>query len=162
VGNREDAEDLASEVFLKASRHLEAGRAEASIASWLYTVARTVLADHWRRYYRQPAPLYLENLDALATAPEKGPANSRPESEHMVAGILEALPPRYRQVLELRFLRGCSVEEAAREMQTTAGNVKVLQHRALARAAGLFEMSEPQAEKRELVGCGCGSEEGRD
>src|SRR5919205_832213 len=51
VGNREDAEDLTSEVFLKASRQLDSSRLEASVAKWLFTVARTVLADHWRRYY---------------------------------------------------------------------------------------------------------------
>jgi len=57
VGNREDAEDLTSETFLKASRQLDVGRSQASIASWLFTVARTVLADHWRKYYRYGALL---------------------------------------------------------------------------------------------------------
>lgn len=51
-----------------------------------------------------------------------------------MAEILDALPERYRQVLQLRFLNGLSVRETAQALGITSGNVKVLQHRALARA----------------------------
>lgn len=46
VGNRENAEDLTSRVFLKASRQPDSGCSERSMANRLFTVARTVLADH--------------------------------------------------------------------------------------------------------------------
>jgi RNA polymerase sigma-70 factor (ECF subfamily) len=49
--------------------------------------------------------------------------------------ILALLPDRFRQVLELRFLRGYSVAEAAREMGVSNSNAKVLQYRALRKAA---------------------------
>ena len=48
VGNREDAEDLTSQVFLKAIRWLADGRDMISIRSWLYRTARSVLGDYWR------------------------------------------------------------------------------------------------------------------
>src|SRR5215469_1514845 len=48
VGNREEAEDLSSQVFVKALRGLDRGRDLQSIQSWLFQVARTVVADHWR------------------------------------------------------------------------------------------------------------------
>src|SRR5581483_2297862 len=45
LGNQEEAEDLTSEVFLKAVRQLEPQRDDASVQAWLYQVARTTLAD---------------------------------------------------------------------------------------------------------------------
>lgn len=143
VGNREDAEDLTSQVFVKAAHQLDGSRSSASVASWLFTVARTVLADHWRRFYRSPAQL---TLDELVVADRPHDENAQPEQTHselLVEAVLRSLPPRYRRTLELRFLHGYSVDEAAAEMNVTSGNLKILQHRALAKAAalGLPEMS---------------------
>ena len=55
------------------------------------------------------------------------------------AKILALLPERPRQLLELRFLRGYSVREAADEMGMTETNVKVTQYRALRKAAQIAE-----------------------
>jgi RNA polymerase sigma-70 factor (ECF subfamily) len=137
VGNREDAEDLTSQVFVKAFRQLDVAREERSVASWLFTVARTVLADHWRDEYRHgPVAELSENLIERVNA-QDGLDDS--DKIHRVASLLARLSPRYRSVLELRFLRGYSVEETARELGMTASNVKVTQHRALAKAASLTE-----------------------
>jgi RNA polymerase sigma-70 factor (ECF subfamily) len=57
----------------------------------------------------------------------------------LVDDTLTALPDRYRAGLELRFLRGYSIKETATELGITPENAKVLQHRALARAAELLE-----------------------
>src|ERR1700757_4188473 len=48
VGNREAAEDLTSEVFVKAVTHLDVARDERSIVAWLYRVARNATNDYWR------------------------------------------------------------------------------------------------------------------
>lgn len=139
LGNREDAEDLTSEVFLKAARQLDSGRAEASVAHWLFTVARTVLADHWRRYYRTGAVVPLDDMRPGSIL--EGDDKTAPSSaaERLVSDLLAALPERYRQVLELRFLKGYSVQETATELDITPQNVKVIQHRALARAVQVGE-----------------------
>src|ERR671924_2402054 len=54
VGNREAAEDLTSQVFLKAVRWLAQDRSADSIRAWLYTVARSTIADYWRAQSQQP------------------------------------------------------------------------------------------------------------
>lgn len=138
VGNRQDAEDLTSEVFLKAARQLDSSRAEASVAQWLYTVARTVLADHWRRHYRAGAVLPLDEARA-GEIPGQASTVESIRNEEAVARVLSLLPDRYRVVLELRFLRGYSIGETALEMGVTPENVKVIQHRALAKAVQLTE-----------------------
>jgi DNA-directed RNA polymerase specialized sigma24 family protein len=56
---------------------------------------------------------------------------------HRAGAVLAQLPANYREVLELRFLRGYSVRETARAMNVTVTNAKVLQWRALRRAARL-------------------------
>jgi RNA polymerase sigma factor (sigma-70 family) len=142
LGNREDAEDLTSEVFLKATRQLDSRRAEASIAQWLFTVARTVLADHWRRYYRGGASIPLDDTRVEAVSHEENSATPTEQSERVVEEVLSALPDRYRVVLELRFLRGYSVQETAQELGITPENVKVIQHRALAKAVQMREAPE--------------------
>ncbi len=135
VGNREDAEDLTSQVFLKAVHNLDAEREEASIRSWLFHLARTTVADHWRQYYRGPTvPLQLMTPD---TTPQPVDAAQPDVASAKVAKLLTDLPENYRRVLQLRFLEGLSVRETAAEMGTTEGNVKVLQYRALRRAAEL-------------------------
>lgn len=137
VGNREDAEDLTGETFLKASRQLDVSRPDTSIAAWLFTVARTVLADHWRTYYRSGSRLPFDDLLDHPEASTEPPSMQRRESERRIEVILRSLPPQHRRVLELRFLHGCSVQEIAQALGTTSGNVKVLQHRALAWAVKL-------------------------
>ncbi len=134
VGSRQDTEDLTSEVFLKASRHLDPARAEGRIGSWLFTVARTTLADQWRRYYRTGAsfPLDETRVADTVTDTEHEPGD---DTEQLVTDILAVLPERYRQVLELRFLRGYSIQETAAKLALAPENVKVIQHRALAKAA---------------------------
>src|SRR4051812_23834029 len=108
LGNQEEAEDLTSEVFLKAVRQLEPERDEASVQSWLYQVARTTLADHWRRRSRAPEdPLgYLE-------LPDEGNSAAPPDqaAARLASWLLEKLPDRYREVLSLRFLHGYSIKE---------------------------------------------------
>src|SRR5258708_3596238 len=62
VRNREAAEDLTSHIFLKAVRSLDLERSTHSSAAWLFRVARTTMADHWRAYYRRAATHSLEAL----------------------------------------------------------------------------------------------------
>src|SRR5215475_12019055 len=70
VGNREEAEDLTSQVFLKAVRSLDRERSHASMRQWLFQVARTTIADYWRAWYGLPS----SSLEALLLAGWEGPA----------------------------------------------------------------------------------------
>lgn len=134
VGNREDAEDLSSQVFLKAVRHLDLARDAMTIRSWLFQLARTTLADYWREYYRAPKVSLFLVGDIAGQEEEEQVAEPHIAAETL-RQVLELLPDHYRLVLTLRFLEGLSIKEAAAEMGITEGNVKVLQLRALRRAA---------------------------
>jgi len=138
VGNREEAEDLTSQIFVKAVRGVDHERGIQSIQKWLFQVARTTIADYWRAYYR----ISTNSLEELLEAGWEGPADEEPaaatnQPAERVKRILQALPQHYREVLTCRFLLNLSIKETALSMGLTEANVKVLQFRALKRAADL-------------------------
>ena len=135
VGNRADAEDLTSQVFLSALPHLRAGASSSEAHGYLVATARTVLADHWRRRLGHPVTVIDENVDV-----PQGPVRQLSQ-DHLprIRRLLSRLPTNYRRILELRFLEQHSVREAAAVLGVSTANARVLQHRALRRAAELEE-----------------------
>ena len=137
VGNRPDAEDLTAQVFVRAVEQLDTTREPRQIAAWLYRVAQNAIADHWRAFYRLP----VIGVDHVAPGWEpaddvgRRPIEPDDRASARVQALLGTLPDRYRRVLELRFLQRLSVAETAESMGITNGNAKVLQYRALRRAA---------------------------
>jgi RNA polymerase sigma-70 factor (ECF subfamily) len=142
VGNRPDAEDLTAQVFLRAVEALDTTRDDAQIVSWLYRVSQNAIADHWRAFYRLPlvaadqvAPGWepADSAEPMATTADEPEADLPARSR--VTALLARLPENYRRVLELRFIERLSVAETAEQMGISRGNAKVLQYRALRRAA---------------------------
>ncbi|GAA1995700.1 sigma-70 family RNA polymerase sigma factor [Catenulispora subtropica] len=137
VGNRHDAEDLTSQVFLTALGPLRTTASVGEVRSYLLATARTVLATHWRSTLGHQVTVI--DVDAVDLEDFTGPGSderSGPTAEQ-IGTILSGLPERHRAILTLRFLRGYSIKAAAAELGVTVSNAKVLQHRALRRAAGL-------------------------
>ena len=155
VGNRPDAEDLTTEVFLAALRPLRLPASVGEVRAYLLATARTVLARYWARTLGQQVTSLTEDPEQVLTAPRRAsaaeataaagatgaagaadmPHQSPGRAPNQAHQILSALPDRYQQILQLRFLEGCTVAEAAEALGISATNAKVLQHRALRRAA---------------------------
>jgi RNA polymerase sigma-70 factor (ECF subfamily) len=137
VGNREAAEDITGDIFVKALAHLDLTRTEHSLVAWLYRVARTAVADYWRQDHgSQMLPLDAELADSIQ--PPAAPDVARQtDTAAQARALLDGLPENYRRVLSYRLLDGVTVAETARLMNLSEGNVRVLQHRALTRAAQL-------------------------
>jgi RNA polymerase sigma-70 factor, ECF subfamily len=145
IGNREEAEDLTSEIFLKAARNIDQERSWESMQQWLYLIARTTVADHWRTHYRLP----MSSLDELLDVGWEFPAIEKPiarsaSAADRVQRILQALPEQYREVLKCRFLLKLSIKDTALRMGISVANAKVLQFRALKRAANLEQAIKAQ------------------
>src|SRR6516162_4454670 len=100
VGNRPDAEDLTTEVFLAALGPLRVSASRKEVRAYLAATSRTVLAGYWRRRLG----IELTDIDpevVVKQVDDPGTASSAPTRAREV---LEALPDRHRRVLELRFL----------------------------------------------------------
>jgi RNA polymerase sigma factor (sigma-70 family) len=133
VGNAADAEDLAEDVLIRTLKTLRFPAPVHNVRAYLVKTAKTVLADHWRNHYAsQNVVLELEQL------PPQGPeGRSNSVASERAQRLLALMPEQFRRVLELRFLRGYSVREVAKEMRVTEANARVLQFRALRKAAQL-------------------------
>ena len=145
VGNRADAEDLTAEVFMTALRPLRVSASVGEVRAYLLAVARTALAAHWRRTLGQPVTtLDAETVEWVFADPGPAGGGAGPGSgsgaptsaaPEQAEAILAELPPRYQRILRLRFLEARTIREAAAELGVSVANAKVLQHRALRRAA---------------------------
>ena len=128
VGNRADAEDLTEEVFLRALVHLNRFRWRGSLLPWLLTIARNLVADHWRRRHREgewPAAPSTAT-DSLTEVVER-----RWQRAQLRAATAE-LTELQQQVIALRFAAGLSIAETAQVMGRSENAVKNLQHKAVA------------------------------
>jgi RNA polymerase sigma-70 factor (ECF subfamily) len=130
VGNRPDAEDLTTEVFLAVLRPLRLPASVGEVRAYLLATSRTVLARYWARTLGQPVTALGDDPGEVFSAPDLGS-----QAPQRAERILAALPERYRRVLQLRFLDACTVAETAKALGISVANAKVLQHRALRRAA---------------------------
>ena len=135
VGNRPDAEDLTTEVFMAALRPLRVSASVGEVRAYLRATARTVLAGYWRT--RMGREITTIDDDVPAEVAEESVANTTAVSRAHT--LLNRLPDRYRRILELRFLQGLSVNDSASDLGVSVANAKVLQHRALQMAAQLPE-----------------------
>jgi RNA polymerase sigma-70 factor (ECF subfamily) len=127
------ADDLAQEVWLAAAPQLStfAGD-EDNFRAWLFTIGRRRLIDHWRTSGRRPTvPLTGHDTAALA---EIYPSD-RLETVAAIAELTAGLTAEQAEVLLLRVVAGLSVDEVAAIMGKRPGAIRVLQHRAVRRAA---------------------------
>ncbi len=114
-------------------KQLDKYEGKQSIGSWLYQIVKTEIVNYWREKYKVNDNF----LQELFTHQEAMHETSK-ETFKKVEKILLELPANYAKVLELRYLKEYSLEDCAKEMNTSIGNIKVLQHRALKKAGGMI------------------------
>src|SRR5258708_17558413 len=138
VGDPTVAEDLTSTVFLKALRWLREDQSADSARGWLYATARTTIVDYWQAQ----SPYEIRSLGGLEEQllQSSDTAFAKEQVETRVQRLLSLLPERDRTILTLRYLQGYSAAEIAAALRTSAGHIRVLQLRALRRAAQLEPM----------------------
>jgi RNA polymerase sigma-70 factor (ECF subfamily) len=133
VNNRQVAEDLTSETFYQAIKDLRSYSGKSSFKNWLYGIAKYLILAFYREKYRKPIMELNENIAAPAEETDNDDANQKKNAD-LLQKILQLLPENYRNVLNLRFLKGYSILETAKTLGITEENAKVLQHRALKKA----------------------------
>lgn len=129
------AEELTSEVFLKAWQklHLYRPQADAKFSTWLYTVARNTIVD----FYRKQTATELSFEDLPETADLEGPELYREAGELETA--LAALSAEYEKVLRLRFVEGYPIAKVAQIMRKKEDNIRAISSRAVAKMRELLD-----------------------
>ena len=133
TGNQYDAEDLAEEVFMRVLEAIERFQwREAPFSAWLFRIAHNAVISQRRKDTARgrSAPL-TDGLAVDSAGPEELVETRLVLNEVMDAA--KKLPEAQRQVISFRFAAGLSVAETAAAMGKGEGNVKVIQHKAIAK-----------------------------
>ncbi len=125
--NQALAEDLTSEVFLKAFKHFAGFEQDRPFTCWIYTIARNHLLNYYRIAYREVG---LEAKVRLATD-DWTKINANIEVKRLIK-IIEQLDQYHREVLLLKFVDGLEIWEIAQVLAKDQGAVRTQLSRALA------------------------------
>lgn len=153
--NREDAEEIAQDSFLKAFRNLASFQGQSRFTTWLYTIVYTTAMTHLRKKRMEFISLDDEERPVDITAHQTGAEGTaslleRKIGKHYIGKAIERLLPDDASILTLFYLGEQSLEEIARVTGIAPGTVKVKLHRSRQRFRGHLESILKQ-EARELL-----------
>lgn len=132
INNRQDAEDLAANVFVAAYRNYAGfDPSRASAATWLYMICSSRL----KNYYR-------DRKDSVSLDDEDDPVDVSSdelvedavlleEQNEMLRRAVDSLPEKQRDVVKMKYFKNMSAADIAAELGTTAGNVRVILNRSM-------------------------------
>lgn len=133
VSNVRDAEDLTSEVFLKAWQYIKEGKNIKSVNAFLYAIARNKVIDHYRKNSKfKTVDLENDGIEKIKSN-EAHPNDGLDKKIAMdnINKFLNELKMEYKEALLLKYTDDFSIDEIAQILGKTKGNVRVLIHRAL-------------------------------
>lgn len=136
-----DVDDVVQDVFLRMHRGLGGLRAEDRFGPWIYSVARSAIADHRRALRRRPSAGGDVGADLRDDADDDAPEGTSSAAllAAYVAPLVATLPSPYREALTLTELEGMSQAEAAAMLGVPASTLKSRVQRGRARLRELVE-----------------------
>lgn len=139
VGQREDAEDLAQEVFLKAYRHIARFEGRSSFYTWVYSIAVNVVISHRRKLSarRRQSTVSLDAIggddrpfDVADDAATPDIVSQHHEVGERIEEAIARLEDEHRDIVVLRDIEGFNYEEIGEMLGLPQGTVKSRLHRA--------------------------------
>ncbi len=121
VENRDDAKDLAQEIFIKAFEHLPSFRRESSLKTWLYRIAMNHCINHVKKHSHE----FVEVNEFTGSVPPS--IQKRLEDEEQRAlfhRLVKRLPPKQKAILEMRVNEQLSYDEIARMSGRSVSTIK--------------------------------------
>jgi RNA polymerase sigma-70 factor (ECF subfamily) len=121
VENREDAMDLAQEVFIKAFEHLATFRRESSLKTWLYRIAMNHCINHVKKHSQE----FVEVTEYTGSVNSRvqDQLEDREQREHF-RRLVKLLPPKQKAILEMRINEQLSYEEIAKISGRSISTIK--------------------------------------
>ena len=140
LGSREDAEDVAMDVFVRVHRNAASFRGDSKLSTWLYRISVNLSLNHLRKRRRDRYLGFLslsEPAGKLAARAARAPESRRPDREleagersRVLNDALAALPDNQRAAIVLHKFEGLSQDDVASVLGVTPGAVESLVHRA--------------------------------
>jgi RNA polymerase sigma-70 factor (ECF subfamily) len=149
VGNVAEAEDLTEEVFLKMLGAIGGFRwKDVPFSSWLFRIAHNHIASHFRRSAQRGGPTSELTEDMIDVRESPSMVVEERITLEEVRRATELLPEAQRDVITLRFAVGLSIAETAQALGKREGNVKALQHKAVAK---LQKLLVPEVDRQTVI-----------
>lgn len=139
VGHKENAEDLAQEVFLKLYKNAAKIDAENNFKNWLYKIATNTVYD-WLRKKRRGAEMFIidDEENSFETIDDSSPYISIEDTKDLEAA-LNKIKPNYRQALLLFYYEGMTYEEIADILAVPLNTAKTHLRRAKEALKNIYE-----------------------
>lgn len=131
VGNREDAEELAQDVFVKVYRHLSSFKGESSFSTWIYRIAYNTAISETRKKKKEFLAIeesVIDNVSEEEVADALGRSDTSGQIDKLDAALAQ-LPPDERAIILLFYMKEKTVDEIADITGLSASNIKVKLHR---------------------------------
>jgi len=155
VKNKELAEDLVQEVYIKVLKSYDSFKGNSSEKTWLFSIAKHVTYDYFRVYYRRRKRVD-KNFDWNEQAESIESQHALPEEMvilndemRLIYRSLDKCTIDQKSVLILRYIQGFSLQETANILNFSMSKVKTTQHRGL-KALKKFAMEQGPQEKGEM------------
>jgi RNA polymerase sigma-70 factor (ECF subfamily) len=134
LGNTADAEDMTEEVFVKMLGAIGNFRwKDVPFSAWIFRIAHNHVASHFRTSAQRGGATVGIPEDLVDRRHDLATALERQMQIEEVRRATELLPDAQREVIALRFVVGLSITETANVLGKREGNVKALQHKAVAK-----------------------------
>ena len=135
----QDCDDVIQETYTRLLREKDAGRVQHTRA-FMFTAARNVALDFFRRRRTAGADAvtHLDAAHVVADGPDAADTLDRRQELELVAAAVRALPERCRQVIMLRYLKGCSYKEIAALLDISPETVKTQMAKGVQRCTAYF------------------------
>jgi RNA polymerase sigma-70 factor (ECF subfamily) len=145
VGDRQEAEDVAQEAYLRVFRGLAGFRGDAQFETWLYRIVSNAAMSHLRKR-RRFAELVLDSSEESGEPPSSIQVAEEAVDRDALTNALESLPPSLRVVVILKDVYGLSCREIGDQIGVSEGAVKVRLHRARRRLKEMLFGAEARDE----------------
>lgn len=150
VNNKDDADDLTIEAFGKAFNRLNQYTATFAFSTWLFKIATNNAIDFIRR--RKMLTFSIDKriegedgsemaIDIRSNTPDPEEKAMQKQEVQMMMAVIEKLKPRYKSLIELRFIEELSYEEIAQRLDLPIGTVKAQLFRAREFIANVYHKS---------------------
>jgi RNA polymerase sigma-70 factor (ECF subfamily) len=137
IGNKEDAEDIAGEVFLKALKSLKSYREQGvPMQGWLFRIAHNLTVDYLRKTNkRRTVP-----IDSVALSGNDNPADAAEKNIEfeLVIEAINQLTTEQREVINLRFFGELTSKEVSSILGKSDGAVREMQRAAIEKLRGIM------------------------
>lgn len=144
--NSEEAFDLAQEALLKAFDNIHSFKGESTFSTWLYTITHR----HCLAALKKKGRVHFHSLDdslsgneetKVNPSPEASESNDRAEQELIMYSLINALPEKERELLNLKYLQGESIENLQTQLHISGSAVKMRLKRTREKLNALYLMA---------------------